>query len=618
MRKAGTTPGPVPTAEPFDLARFVGVFQYSRRAVELVWSTNRPLTIWLALLTLIAGTLPAGVAFVGAKIVDGVIVAVSIHAATGATEYLPVLRWVILEALIVAAIAGAQRGLSLCQSLLRAQLANRVNVMILDKALTLSLEQFEDSEFYDKLTRARREASSRPLSLVMRTFGLVQNAVSLVSFGILLSRFSPWAVVILVVAGLPSFIAETRFSGDAFRLFRWRSPETRMQMYLETALAREDHAKEVKLFELGPLLLGRYRGIYDMLYTADRDLTIRRDSWGFALGLLSTAALYSAYAWIAIEAIITRITVGQMTMYLMLFRQGQSAVSAILAAIGGMYEDNLYLSTLYDYLEQPVPPVHGSAIRGPKPEDGIRFEDVEFRYPGAEQPALSGIRLHIRPGESLALVGENGSGKTTLIKLLTRLYQPTSGRILLEGLDLNEWDEATLRRRVGVIFQDFVRYQLLVGENIGAGDVRHFDDRPRWREAADKGMATPFIRELPRQFETQLGKWFKDGRELSGGQWQKIALSRAFMRGEADILVLDEPTASMDAAAEAQVFEHFQSLTHDRIAILISHRFSTVRMADQIAVLDQGRIAELGSHEALVKQDGVYARLFQLQARGYR
>jgi ATP-binding cassette subfamily B protein len=618
MRKGGGDPGPLPSAEPFNLARFLGVFQYSRRAVELVWTTSRPLTVALAVLTLIAGSLPAGVAFVGAQIVDSVIAAVKIHAATGATEYLPVLRWVILEAVIVAVIAGAQRGLALCQSLLRAQLANRVNVMILDKALTLSLEQFEDSEFYDKLTRARREASSRPLSLVMRTFGLVQNAVSLVSFGILLANFSAWAVVILIVAGLPAFIAETRFSGDAFRLFRWRSPETRMTLYLESVLAREDHAKEVKLFELGPLLLDRYKGIYDKLYAADRDLTIRRDSWGFALGLVSTAALYSAYAWIAIEAIVARITIGEMTMYLMLFRQGQSAVSAILAAIGGMYEDNLYLSTLYEYLEQPVAPVHGTVQKGPKPDDGIRFENVEFRYPGAETAALSGINLHIRPGESLALVGENGSGKTTLIKLLTRLYQPTAGRVLLEGVDLSEWDAATLRRRIGVIFQDFVRYQLLVGENVGAGDVREFEDRNRWREAADKGMATPFIRELPKEFETQLGKWFKDGRELSGGQWQKIALSRAFMRSEADILVLDEPTASMDAAAEAQVFQHFQSLTRDRIAILISHRFSTVRMADQIAVLDQGRIVELGSHEALVQADGVYARLFALQARGYR
>jgi ATP-binding cassette subfamily B protein len=606
MRKAGTFSPPVTGTEPFDFARFFGVFRYSRRALDLVWTTSRWLTVALALLTLVA------------RIVDGVITAARVHAASGAADYGPVIFWVVLEAVIVAGIAGAQRGLSLCQSLLRAQLGNRVNVMILEKALTLALEQFEDSEFYDKLTRARREASSRPLSLVIRTFGLVQNGVSLASFAVLLTHFSAWAVAILVLAGLPSFIAETRFSGDAFRLFRWRSPETRMQLYLETALAREDHVKEVKLFDLGPLLLGRYRDIYERLYRADRDLTIRRDTWGFVLSLVSTAALYGAYAWIAIAAIIARITVGQMTMYLMLFRQGQAAVSSILAGIGGMYEDNLYLSTLYEYLEQPVMPAMGSAVKGPDPEDGVRFENVEFCYPGAERPALTGINLHLRPGQSLALVGENGSGKTTLIKLLTRLYEPTAGRILLDGLDLKDWDEATLRRRVGVIFQDFVRYQLLVGENVGAGDVREFEDRARWQQAADKGMATPFIRELPRGFETQLGKWFKDGRELSGGQWQKIALARAFMRSQADILVLDEPTAAMDAAAEAQVFEHFQSLTRDRIVILISHRFSTVRMADQIAVLDGGRIVEHGSHEDLVRADGLYARLFQLQARGYR
>jgi ATP-binding cassette subfamily B protein len=594
------------------------VFRYSRRALELVWTTNKSLSIALGLLTLTAGMLPAAVAWVGALIVDAVVAAIQAgpDAREAATRH--ALLLVAAEAGLVAALAGTQRGISLCQSLLRAQLGQRVNAMILEKALTLELAHFEDSEFYDKLTRARREASSRPLSLVMRTFGLAQNGVSLVSYGTLLAQFSPWAVAVLVLAGLPSFLAEARFSGTAFRLFLWRSPETRMQHYLETVLAREDHAKEVKLFGVGPLFLQRYRDIFRKLYREDRDLTIRRDSWGFALGLIGTATLYGAYAWVAVATIAARITLGQMTMYVMLFRQGQAAVSASLAAIGGMYEDNLYLATLYEYLETPVEPRQGKAVRGPRPEDGIRFEHVGFVYPGSDTPVLTGVNLHIRPGSSLALVGENGSGKTTLIKLLTRLYRPTSGRITLEGIDLADWEEEALRRRIGVIFQDFARYQLSVGDNIGTGDVRYLDDESRWREAAEKGMAAAIIEELPEKYHTPLGKWFNQGRDLSGGEWQKIALARAFMRTEADILVLDEPTAAMDAAAEATIFEHFRALTKGRIAILISHRFSTVRMADQIVVLQDGRIVERGSHAELVRANGHYARLFELQARGYQ
>jgi len=600
--------------EGLTLQGFIGVFRYSRRAIELVWSTNTALTVALGALTLIAGVLPAGVAYIGSLIVDAVVSAMR----AGGANVGHVIELVVLEGVLVAAVAAAQRGLSLCQSLLRALLGQRVNVMILEKALTLELQHFEDSEFYDKLTRARREASSRPLSLVMRTFGLVQNLISLVSYGSLLAHFSPWAVAVLLMAGLPAFVAEAKFSGDAFRLFRWRSPETRMQIYLETVIGREDYAKEVKLYGLGPRLLERYRDIFRRLYKEDRALTIRRDIWGFGLGLLATLALYAAYAWIAVTTVRGAITLGQMTMYLALFRQGQSAVSAMLSAVGGMYEDNLYLSTLYEYLETPVPQLADGVTYGPEPLDGVRFEDVGFSYPDAEDPALEHITLHLTPGESLALVGENGSGKTTLIKLLTRLYAPTSGRILLDGRDLAEWDENALRQRIGVIFQDFARYQMLVGENVGAGDEQFFEDESRWREAAGKGRASEFIETLPAGYHTQLGKWFKDGRELSGGQWQKIALSRAFMRTRADVLVLDEPTAAMDAQAEAEVFEHFRQLARGRITILISHRFSTVRMADRIAVLDRGRIVEYGSHEELMSQNGRYAQLFKLQARGYR
>ena len=596
------------------LQRALGVFSYSRRALELVWTTSRPLTIALGLLTLIGGVLPAVIAYLGQLIVDGVV------AASQATDpdTRGVLMLVGLEALVVVGVAATQRGISASQSLLRALLGQRVNVMILEKAMTLELAHFEDSEFYDKLTQARREASSRPLSLVNRTFGLVQNGISLTSYSVLLFAFSPWAVVILVAAGLPSFFAEAKFSGDAFRLFRWRSPDTRMQMYLETVIAREDGVKEVKLFQLGPRLLQRYRDIFRKLFVEDRKLTIRRDTWGFLLGLLSTAALYGAYGWIVMTTIAGAITLGAMTMYLVLFRQGQSAVAASLTAVSGMYEDNLYLSNLYEYLEQPVPTRRGNAVHGPHPERGLEFDDVSFTYAGAKEKALSNISMQIKPGESLALVGENGSGKTTLIKLLTRLYDPTGGRILLDGLDLQEWDVEALRQRVGVIFQDFGRYQFSVGENIGAGDVRHIDDQARWKTAATTGLAAPFIEEMPDSYETQLGRWFKGGRELSGGQWQKVALSRAFMRSDADILVLDEPTAAMDASSEAEVFEHFRTASSNKMTILISHRFSTVRAAAQIVVIHQGKILERGTHESLLAEDGQYAHLFNLQAEGYK
>ncbi|XHX79598.1 MAG: ABC transporter ATP-binding protein [Stenomitos frigidus ULC029] len=597
------------------LRQSLSIYQYCGRAIALVWTTNRALTIVLMVLTLIAGLLPGAIAYVGKLIVDGVVQA----ARSGlAGDRWQTLTYLGLEAGLIALQAGCKQGLALCQSLLRALLGHKVNELILEKALTLDMAHFEDSEFYDKMARARREASSRPLSLVGRTFSLVQDTLSLITYGSLLLNFSAWAVLVLMVAAIPVFIAETRFAGAAFRLFRWRAPEMRQQNYLEWLLSNDTAAMEVKLYQLGPMLLRRYRNIFHQLYGEDRDLTIRRGLWSYLLGLLSTTAFYAAYVWIVWEAIAGSISLGDLTMYLVVFRQGQATFASILSAIGGMYEDSLYLSNLYEYLEQPIATPLGHASHGLLPGDGLRFESVTFRYPGSSTPALTEVSFHLQPGEKLAIVGENGSGKTTLIKLLTRLYIPDSGRILLDGLDLREWNPAVLQQRIGVIFQNFVRYQFTVGENIGAGDVTFMEDEARWEVAAEKGTAQPFIASLPDSYHTQLGRWFKSGRELSGGQWQKIALARAFMRTNADILVLDEPTAAMDAEAEVQIFDHFRAMTQNQMVILISHRFSTVRMADQIVVLQGGKVVEHGTHDELLRSGKRYAQLFSLQAAGYR
>ena len=592
----------------------LSIFRYGLKALGLVWQTSAVLTLAIALFTLIGGLLPAAIAYVGKLIVDSVVLA----SRSGLlSDRNLALSYVGIEAVLIMVLAATQKGLNVSQSLLRVLLGQRVNVLILEKALTLELAHFEDSEFYDKMTQARSQASSRPLSLISRIFGLGQSALTLLTFSGLLLNFSIWAVIVLVLAAIPSFIAETRFSEHAFRLFRWRSPETRQQHYLETLLAREDYAKEVQLYQLGEMLLKRYRNIFNRLYDEDRNLTIQKGFWGYLLGLLSTGAFYAAYAWIVMEAIAGKISLGEMTMYLVVFRQGQSTFAAALTSIGGMYEDNLYLANLYEFLEQPIPKSEGKITKGIE-HDGIRFENVSFCYPESQEPVLKNISLHLQHGEKLAIVGENGSGKTTLIKLLTRLYIPSSGRILLDGVDLNDWDIDVLRKRIGVIFQNFVQYQFTVGENVGVGDVDRLNDDQEWEIASEKGMAKPFINNMPKKFGTQLGRWFKGGQELSGGQWQKIALSRAFMRSQADILVLDEPTAAMDAEAEMNIFNHFRTLTKNQMVVLISHRFSTVRMADKIIVMADGSITEEGSHEQLLAADGRYAHLFSLQAAGYQ
>ncbi len=578
-----------------------------------MWKTSRSLTVALCILSLVTGIVPASIAYIGKIIIDTIVSAMNGDSSAQSQVWM----WIAIEMALVVVRAGLQRSISVVRELLRAKLGHQVNVLILEKATMLSLAEFEDSELYDKLTRARREASRRPLSLVMRFFGIGQDAISLASYAALLFVFSPLAMLIVIVAAIPAFVTETRFSGQAFRLFQWRTAEARQQMYLETVIAREDYAKEVSLFGLGKTLLSRYQDIFRTLYKEDRNLTIRRGGWGFVMEVFSSIAFYGAYAWIVYETMQGKLSLGEMTMYLMIFKQAQSSFASVLSAVSGMYDDNLYLSNLFAYLDTPVSENSGTITVGEVPGDGIRFDKVSFRYPGATSDALTNVSLHIPNGATVALVGHNGSGKTTLVKLLTRLYEPTAGQITIDGTEVRQWQPTALRQRIGVIFQDFARYQFTVGENIGVGDAASLDNPSVWDKAATQGLAKEFIDSFPDGYDTQLGRWFRDGRELSGGQWQKIALSRAFVRSEADILILDEPTAAMDALAEAQIFEHFHETTKDKIAIVISHRFSTVRHADTIFVFHNGVLAEVGSHEKLLAMDGRYANLFRTQAAGY-
>jgi ATP-binding cassette subfamily B protein len=595
----------------------------------LVWRSSRPMTVALAALTLVGALVPLGVAYAGKRIVDAVV----------AHSRDDTVRWVLVELALVASLAAVQRGLGLVRNLLGVRLGIDINVTILEKALGLDLRFFEDSEFYDKLTRARREASSRPIALVTESFALVQGIITLAGYAALLVRFSAWAVAALFLATVPATIAEMRFSKQAFKIRNWRSPESRRLIYLEHVVANDEHAKEVKLFGLGPLLLDRYRKLSEEFYEDDRALYLKRARWMQPLSLVGTGAFYAAYAAMAIMAAAGQLTLGNMTMYVVAFRSGQQAFQSMLAAIGNMYEHNLYMSNLFEYLRiasnanaqananagananaNGKVKANGNAYAHANghADAGIVMEGVGFQYPGKESWALKGIDLVIPKGESLALVGENGAGKTTLVKLLTRLYEPTEGRITLDGRDLRDWDPIEVRRRFGVLFQDFNQYQLTVGENVGFGSVDHLDDAPRIGRAVERGGATELVSTLTGGLDAPLGRWFRDGTELSGGQWQKIALSRAFMREEADILVLDEPTAALDAEAEHAVFERFRALAQGRTTIVISHRFPTVRMANRIVVLNKGAIVESGTHDDLVAKGGKYAHMFALQAEGYR
>jgi ATP-binding cassette subfamily B protein len=622
-------PTPPPASDVPLLARLRASATHSARALKLVWDSAPGGVLALACFTIVAAALPPFVAYVGKMIIDAVIAAHAAAAGVARADGIArALHLVALELGAVTLMAGCERVLGLVRQLVGLRLGIDLNVRILEKALRLDLAHFEDAEFYDKLTRARREASSRPLSLIQSNFQVVRNGLTLAGYIALLVRFSPWMALAVLVATIPAFLAEARFSGAAFRLRNWRSPDSRRLTYLEYVLANDEHAKEVKLFGLGPLLLGRYRTLAETFFADDRRIALQRAGWGYVLSLLSTAVFYGCYAMIVAMTVAGRLSLGDMTLGLVAFRQGQQSFQAVLSALGGMYEDTLYMANLFDYFaiatEERKAPGPVAIVRA---EEGIRFEGVGFKYPGpgvsragegAERWALRDVNVFVPKGQSLALVGENGAGKTTFIKLLAGLYDPTEGRVLLDGRDVRAWDERELRARIGVIFQDFNEYQLALRENVAFGSVDHLDDELRVGRAVDQGGAKELVATLTGGLDTQLGRWFAGGVELSGGQWQKVALARAFMREEADILILDEPTAALDAEAEHAVFQRFRALAAGRTTILISHRFPTVRMADRILVLEAGRVIEDGTHAELLAAGRRYAHLFGLQAAGYR
>lgn len=572
--------------------------------------------------TLLQGILPAGIAYLARAIVDRVVSALAGGDAAWRIEAERLLVLVAIEASLAVGLVVAQRAQATVHALLRERLSTVVTQRVLEKAVALELAQLEDPDVHDQLLRARREADRRPFDLVAAHFTLARTVVSLLSCIALLFGLSAWTVAIVILAGLPAFVAELRFSAQAWDAERKRSPEHRQLAYLENLLSREDSAGEIRALELGPIFLERHRRLSQTIERTMRRVMLERGIAGTVLSTVSVAFFYIGYAWIVRRTVNEHLTIGEMTMYLALFRQAQNGVSTLLVTLGAMLDDRTFLADLRALLVLPVPAPGGTATAGPDPDAGLAFEDVEFTYPGGARPALDGVTFRARPGQMLALVGENGSGKSTLIKLALRMYEPSGGRILLDGLDVRAWDRRALRRRFALVFQEFVRLKLLAGENIGAGDAARFSDEAGWRAAAERGLSASFLEALPLGYHTPLGKWYRGGQELSGGQWQKVALSRAFMRTDPRVLVLDEPTSSLDPEAEAVLFSHVREAMQAgggrEVVLLVSHRLGSLGATDHVVMLADGRVIEEGAHADLLARGGRYAQLYALQAAGYR
>jgi ATP-binding cassette, subfamily B, bacterial len=594
------------------------------RLLRLVWETEPRYVVGILALRVARALVPLGVLWVGKLIVDEVVSAIAL-AGTGATiDWVRIGELLALELIIALVGEGLSRVSALLESLLGDLFANRTSVELMRHAATLDLEQFENSEIYDRLERARRQTVGR-IGLFTLLLASIQDVITLVTLAAALAVYVPWLLLLLVVAVLPALLGETHFASLGYSLLYSWTPERRQLDYLRYIGASDVSAKELKLFGLSDFLVGRYDRLSRAFYEANKSLAVRRSLVSSLLAAVGTLGYYGAYAAIIYLTVTGYrspagpFTIGVLTFLAGSFRQSRDLIQRILLSLSQIYEQALYLDDLFSVLglEARIRPRAG-ALQVPVPiRTGFTFENVGFRYPGAEDWAVRGLAFSLAPGERIALVGENGAGKTTLVKLLARLYDPSEGRILLDGVDLREYDIDSLRRNVGVIFQDFVRYDFLLRENIAVGDINRLESETLVESAAQRSLADTVAARLPGRYDQMLGRRFEGGVDLSGGEWQKVALARAYMR-DAQLLILDEPTAALDARAEYEVFLRFAELTRGRMAVLISHRFSTVRMADRILVLQGGELVEQGTHEILVSKGGLYAELFGLQAAGYR
>ena len=620
---ASSSGGPSSLAnEKFSIKRVPAAFASLPRVLRLVWSTSAVLTVMLGLLSLAQGFMPAVTVTISGLVIDSVVRAIRIQSI--APIWLPV----VLQ--LVAALASSLLSTfsNTVQQLLQEQVANRVQLDILKKANTLDLSFFENPESYDKIRQAANQSSYQPVTMISQTFDLGRTIVTLFTLIFLLLHLAWWLAIVALIVPIPAFFSSTRYGWRGYQLMRRQSPERRLMAYFVTLMTTDTYNKEIKLFNLGDFFTGKFWRLATDLYKQDKKLLLRRYSTNFAWSGLTIVANSAIYFYIALQAVLGRISLGGLTLYTQTAVQVGQNFQGLLNGISSTYENTLYVNTLFEFLEYSpriVPPPNPRPLDSAVEVEGldIEFRDVSFTYPGKDpetQAALKHVSFTIRAGEAIALVGRNGAGKTTLVKLLTRLYDPDEGEILIGGRNIKEYDLRELREQVGVIFQDYVNYYMTAQENIGVGRVDKIEQRELVMSAARKSGANAVIEQLPHGYDTMLGRWFKDLKEstqLSGGEWQKIALARAFMR-DARILVLDEPTSALDAQAEHEVFTHFRLLTEGKTAVFISHRFSTVRLADRIFVIENGSILESGSHRELIALHGRYAELFNLQAEAYR